>query len=43
MRADVVRQYYERSADDMVAALTELEADYLLRLDVVDKLRASLR
>ena len=39
VRADVIRQFHERGEADMVGVLTELEADELLRLWVVDILR----
>jgi hypothetical protein len=43
VRADVVRQFHERGDDDVVEVLTELEADDVLRTQVVDVLRESLR
>lgn len=39
VRADVIRQFYERGGGGMVEVLTELEADELLRLRVIDALR----
>ncbi len=40
VRADVIRQFHERGDDGMVAMLTELEADGLLRWQVVEALKA---
>jgi hypothetical protein len=40
VRADVIRQFHERGDDGMVEVLTELEADDLLRLEVVSRLSA---
>ena len=40
VRADVIRQFHDRGDAGMVALLTELEADELLRLQVIDELRA---
>jgi hypothetical protein len=42
VRADVVRQFHERGANEMVALLTDLEADEFLRHQVVEELRRSL-
>jgi hypothetical protein len=39
VRADVIRQFHERGNDGIVAVLTELGADELLRLHVIDVLR----
>lgn len=39
VRADVIRQFHERGEDGMVEMLTELEADELLRFQVVEALR----
>lgn len=39
VRADVIRQFHERSKDGMVEVLAELEADELLRLEVIEVLR----
>jgi hypothetical protein len=41
VRADVVRQFHERGKDLMVETLAELEADELLREQVVALLRGS--
>ena len=41
VRADVIRQFHERGDDGMVEVLTELEADELLRSQVIDVLRDS--
>ena len=38
VRADVIRQFHERGDDRMVEVLVELEADELLRLQIVDLL-----
>ena len=38
VRADVIRQFHERGDDSMVEVLTDLEADELLRLQVIDAL-----
>jgi len=38
-RADVIRQFHERGEDGMVEVLADLEADELLRLQVIDELR----
>jgi ACT domain-containing protein len=43
VRADVVRQFHERGDEGMVEVLTELEADDLLRVQVIDELRAAIR
>jgi hypothetical protein len=42
VRADIVRQFHERGDDDLVEVLAELEADDVLRTQVVDVLRESL-
>jgi hypothetical protein len=42
VRADVIRQFHERGAEGMVEVLTELEADELLRWQVIDALRAQV-
>jgi predicted HAD superfamily phosphohydrolase len=42
-RADVIRQFHERGDDGMVEVLTELEADDLLRRQVIAELRAAMR
>ncbi len=42
VRADVIRQFYERGANQMVEVLSELEGDELLRLRVVEALIRSL-
>ncbi len=42
VRADVIRQLHERGDEDMVKVLTELEADAMLRLQVVEDLRAGV-
>lgn len=42
VRADVIRQFHERGDGAMVETLTELEADELLRLRVVEELRRTL-
>jgi hypothetical protein len=39
VRADMIRQFHERGTESMVGVLTELEADDLLRLQVIDALR----
>jgi hypothetical protein len=38
VRADVIRQFHERGEDGMVEILTELEADELVRLQVIQDL-----
>lgn len=43
VRADVVRQFHERGDDDLVDLLTEVEADDVLRVQVVEVLQGSLR
>jgi hypothetical protein len=43
VRADVIRQFHERGDVGMVEVLTELEADDLLRLQVIDELRSASR
>ncbi len=40
VRADVIRQFHARGDEDMVDVLAELEADELLRLQVIDELRS---
>jgi hypothetical protein len=42
VRADVIRQFHERGDDGMVAVLTGLEADELLREQVVILLREAV-
>jgi hypothetical protein len=39
VRADVIRQFHERGDAGMVEVLAELEADDLLRLQVIAELR----
>lgn len=39
VRADVIRQFHERGHAGMVEVLIELEADELLRLQVIDTLQ----
>ena len=39
VRADVIRQFHERGDAGMVEVLSDLEADELLRLQVIDALR----
>jgi hypothetical protein len=39
VRADVIRQFHERGDDGMVEVLSDLEADELLRLQVIVELR----
>jgi hypothetical protein len=39
VRADVIRQFYERGDDGMVEVLSYLEADDLIRLQVIEALR----
>jgi ACT domain-containing protein len=39
VRADVIRQFHERGEAGMVEVLVELEADELLRLQVIEVLR----
>lgn len=41
VRADVVRQFHERGDEGMVEVLTDLEADEMTRLHVVELLRAT--
>lgn len=41
VRADVIRQFYERGDDGMVEVLADLEADELVRLQVIEELRRS--
>ena len=40
VRADVIRQFHDRGEEGMVEMLTELEADDLLRLQVIEELGA---
>jgi ACT domain-containing protein len=42
VRADVVRQFHERDDKGMVEVLVELEADELLRFQVIAQLEESL-
>lgn len=42
VRADIVRQFHERGDDELVEVLAQLEADDVLRAEVVDVLRGSL-
>lgn len=42
VRADVIRQFHERGDKGMVEVLAELEADELLRWQVIDELRAAI-
>ena len=39
VRADVIRQFHDRGDEGMVEALAELEADRLLRSQVIQALR----
>jgi len=39
VRADVIRQFHDRGEERMVEVLSELEADDLLRLQVIEALR----
>lgn len=40
VRADIIRQFHERSGDkDMAEVLMDLEGDELIRLQVIDLLR----
>jgi hypothetical protein len=39
VRADVIRQFYERGDTGMVEVLSDLEADEFIRLQVIDALR----
>ncbi len=39
VRADVVRQFYERGDEGMVEVLCDLEADELIRIQVIAALR----
>ncbi len=39
VRADVIRQFYERGDEGMVEVLSDLEADELVRLQVIAVLR----
>lgn len=41
VRADVIRQFHERGYEEMVEVLVELEADDLLRLQVVEMLHVT--
>jgi hypothetical protein len=38
VRADAIRQFHERGDEGMVETLTQLEADELLRLQVIETL-----
>jgi hypothetical protein len=40
VRADVIRQFHDRGDEGMVALLAELEADDLLRTQVISELRS---
>jgi hypothetical protein len=42
VRADVIRQLHDRGDEGMVDLLTELEADDLLRLQVIEVLREAV-
>ena len=42
-RADLVRRFHERGDDDLVEMLKDLEHDDVLREQVVDVLKESLR
>jgi HEAT repeat protein len=42
VRADVIRQFHERGDESMVEVLTELEADELLRAQVIAVLEITL-
>lgn len=39
VRADVIRQFHERGKDEMADVLIDLEADPILRVEVVAALR----
>lgn len=39
VRADVIRQFHERGDAGMVEVLSDLEADELIRLQVIEELR----
>ncbi len=39
VRADAIRQFWERGDEGMVETLTELEADEMIRLRVIEALR----
>jgi len=41
VRADVIRQFHERGDEGMVEVLTDLEANELVRLQVIEALRCS--
>jgi hypothetical protein len=43
VRADVIRQWHERGDEGMVEVLAELEADDLLRWQVIAELRSAIR
>jgi hypothetical protein len=43
VRADVIRQFYERGDSGMVEVLSHLEADEVLRFRVIGELRRTLR
>jgi hypothetical protein len=40
VRADVIRQFYERGDDGMVEVLSDLEADELIRVQVIEALQS---
>jgi hypothetical protein len=42
VRADVIRQFHARGDEGMVEVLAELEADELLRLQVIEELRSDV-
>ena len=42
VRADVIRQFYERGDTGMVEVLSHLEADEVLRFRVIEELRRAL-
>ncbi|MGH2659008.1 MAG: hypothetical protein ACRDHS_04905 [Actinomycetota bacterium] len=42
VRADVIRQFQDRGEEGMVEVLSDLEADELLRLQVIELLRRTL-
>jgi hypothetical protein len=39
VRADVIRQFHDRGDEGMVEVLADLEADDLVRLQVIEELR----
>jgi hypothetical protein len=43
VRADVIRQFYQRGDTGMVEVLSHLEADDVLRLRIIGELRRTLR